>query len=166
MRHRACPWRIPTEAEIERIRGCYDSRMRHLGVLLVHLITTVLKLIRPGGVRALVAESVLAKHPLLSSTVRVWPKNSNQTINVIFHKCFAPVPGAMRQTNKLFDSEVIKKRNTHGLLTVASAWGFAARLSEFRFARDTGHERSCSQNRGENERATVSERNPRISRRA
>ena len=39
--------------------------MRHLIVLLVHLITTVLKLIRPGGVRAVVAESVLAKHQLL-----------------------------------------------------------------------------------------------------
>ena len=39
--------------------------MRHLTVLLVHLITTVLKLSRPGGVRAVVAESVLAKHQLL-----------------------------------------------------------------------------------------------------
>src|SRR5215813_13360758 len=47
------------------IRGCYDWRMRHLTVLLVHLITTVLKLSRPGGVRAVVAESVLAKHQLL-----------------------------------------------------------------------------------------------------
>jgi hypothetical protein len=42
--------------------------MRHLIVLRVHLITTVLKLIRPGGVRAVVAESVLA----------VVCKNSNQ----------------------------------------------------------------------------------------
>src|SRR5262249_25468527 len=39
--------------------------MRHLTVLLVHLITIVLKLSRPGGVRAVVAESVLAKHQLL-----------------------------------------------------------------------------------------------------
>src|SRR6516162_8172991 len=39
--------------------------MRHLIDLLVHLITTVLRLIRPGGVRAVVAESVLAKHQLL-----------------------------------------------------------------------------------------------------
>jgi len=39
--------------------------MRHLTVLLVHLITTVLKLSRPGGVRAVGAESVLAKHQLL-----------------------------------------------------------------------------------------------------
>src|SRR5580765_1527969 len=40
-------------------------RMRDLVILLVHVITTVLKLIRPGGVRAVVAESVLAKHQLL-----------------------------------------------------------------------------------------------------
>lgn len=39
--------------------------MRHLIILLVHLITTVLRILRPGGVRAVVAESVLAKHQLL-----------------------------------------------------------------------------------------------------
>jgi transposase InsO family protein len=39
--------------------------MRHLTILLVHLVTTVLKLSRPGGVCAVVAESVLAKHQLL-----------------------------------------------------------------------------------------------------
>jgi putative transposase len=39
--------------------------MRDLVILLVHVITTVLRLVRPGGVRAVVAESVLAKHQLL-----------------------------------------------------------------------------------------------------
>src|SRR6476646_4338707 len=39
--------------------------MRDLVILLVHVITTVLRLVRPGGVRAVVAESVLAKHHLL-----------------------------------------------------------------------------------------------------
>jgi hypothetical protein len=39
--------------------------MRHVVILLVHLITAVLRLVRPGGVRAIVAESVLAKHQLL-----------------------------------------------------------------------------------------------------
>jgi hypothetical protein len=33
--------------------------MRHLIILVVHLITTVLRLVPPGGVRAVVAESVL-----------------------------------------------------------------------------------------------------------
>ena len=39
--------------------------MRDLIALTVHLITTVLRLARPGGLRAVVAESVLTKHQLL-----------------------------------------------------------------------------------------------------
>ena len=39
--------------------------MRDLIVLLVHVVTTVLRLAQPGGVRAVIAESVLAKHQLL-----------------------------------------------------------------------------------------------------
>src|SRR6516225_10072091 len=39
--------------------------MRDLLVLIVHIITTVFRLGRPGGLRAVVAESVLAKHQLL-----------------------------------------------------------------------------------------------------
>src|SRR5499427_774535 len=34
-------------------------------ILIVHLITTVLRLARPGGLRTVVAESVLTKHQLL-----------------------------------------------------------------------------------------------------
>jgi putative transposase len=39
--------------------------MRDLVILFIHLITTVARLARPGGVRSVVAESVLAKHQLL-----------------------------------------------------------------------------------------------------
>ena len=39
--------------------------MRELIILLVHAIATLLRVVRPGGVRAVVAESVLAKHQLL-----------------------------------------------------------------------------------------------------
>jgi transposase InsO family protein len=39
--------------------------MRDLAVLFVHLIATVVKLLRPGGARAVVAESLLLKHQLL-----------------------------------------------------------------------------------------------------
>ncbi len=39
--------------------------MRDLIVLIVHLIETVFRMVRPGGVRAVVAESVLTKHQLL-----------------------------------------------------------------------------------------------------
>ena len=39
--------------------------MRDLFILLIHLLTTVFRLARPGGVRTVVAESVLDKHQLL-----------------------------------------------------------------------------------------------------
>src|SRR5215467_3764265 len=39
--------------------------MRDLILLIVHVVTTVLRLVEPGGVRAVIAESVLAKHQLL-----------------------------------------------------------------------------------------------------
>jgi putative transposase len=38
--------------------------MRDLIILLVHLFTSVLRIVRPGGVRSVVAESVLIKHQL------------------------------------------------------------------------------------------------------
>src|SRR5215472_316834 len=39
--------------------------MRDLLILILHLVTTVFRLARPGGLRAVVAESVLVKHQLL-----------------------------------------------------------------------------------------------------
>ena len=39
--------------------------MRDLATLLLHLLVTVARLAGPGGARAVVAESVLVRHPLL-----------------------------------------------------------------------------------------------------
>ena len=39
--------------------------MRDLLILIIHLVTTVFRLARRGGLRAVVAESVLVKHQLL-----------------------------------------------------------------------------------------------------
>src|SRR5215475_12661153 len=39
--------------------------MRDLILLLVHVVTTVMRVLQPGGVRAVIAESVLTKHQLL-----------------------------------------------------------------------------------------------------
>jgi hypothetical protein len=44
---------------------CYYSSMRNLAVLVIHLIATLARLLGPGGVRSLVAESLLLKHQLL-----------------------------------------------------------------------------------------------------
>jgi putative transposase len=46
--------------------------MIHLLILAVHLLTTIAKLMRPGGVRAVVAESVLLKHQLIISSRARW----------------------------------------------------------------------------------------------
>jgi hypothetical protein len=39
--------------------------MRHLLVLFIHLLATLVRLFGPGGIRSLVAESLLLKHQLL-----------------------------------------------------------------------------------------------------
>jgi len=39
--------------------------MRDLLILAIHLVVTVAKLLRPGGVRAVAAESLLLKHQLV-----------------------------------------------------------------------------------------------------
>ena len=41
--------------------------MREVLILAVHLLVTIAKLLRPGGVRAVAAESLLLKHQLLIS---------------------------------------------------------------------------------------------------
>jgi hypothetical protein len=39
--------------------------MRDLTILFIHLLTTIAKLMRPGGGRSVVAESLLLKHQLV-----------------------------------------------------------------------------------------------------
>src|SRR5216684_2856820 len=39
--------------------------MRDVVILLVHLMVTAVRLVRPGGLRSIVAESVLLRHQLL-----------------------------------------------------------------------------------------------------
>ena len=43
------------------------ARVRDLLILAIHLLVTFAKLLRPGGVRAVAAESLLLKHQLLIS---------------------------------------------------------------------------------------------------
>ena len=45
--------------------SCYHSAMRHLALLFIHFISTLARLLGPGGVRSLVAESLLLKRQLL-----------------------------------------------------------------------------------------------------
>jgi len=61
-----CAWRIVISPMIPQdFPSCYYSSMRNLAVLVIHLIATLARLLGPGGVRSLVAESLLLKHQLL-----------------------------------------------------------------------------------------------------
>ena len=42
--------------------------MIHLLIFAVHLLATIAKLVHPGGIRVVVAESLLLKHQLLISS--------------------------------------------------------------------------------------------------
>ena len=48
-------------------RRWYRSLMREVLILLVHLLVTIARLLRPGGVRAVAAESLLLKQQLVIS---------------------------------------------------------------------------------------------------
>src|SRR6516162_2664641 len=62
----SCGWRIVISPMIpQNFPSCYYSSMRNLAVLVIHLIATLARLLGPGGVRSLVAESLLLKHQLL-----------------------------------------------------------------------------------------------------
>ena len=50
---------------------CYRSnRMMHLLILAVHLLTTIAKLVRPGGVRAVIAAALLLNPPVSHQSSR------------------------------------------------------------------------------------------------
>src|SRR6184192_3318994 len=62
----ACVWRIVISPAIPQDSPpCYDSLMRNLAVLFIHFIAVLARLLAPGGVRSLVAESLLLKHQIL-----------------------------------------------------------------------------------------------------
>jgi hypothetical protein len=63
---RAGGWRIVISPMIPYDSpSCYHSSMRHFVVLFIHLIAILTQLLQPGGVRSLMAESLLLKDQLL-----------------------------------------------------------------------------------------------------
>src|SRR5438445_12688368 len=55
---------------------CYDSLMRHLVVLLIHFLATLVRLLGPGGVRSIVASMVGSKAAnggQVKTGQRMWP---------------------------------------------------------------------------------------------
>jgi putative transposase len=71
--------------------------MIHLLILAVHLLTTIAKLMRPGGVRAVVAESLLLKHQLvISSRARRRAPNFNSFDRFVLGLASLFVPASRR----------------------------------------------------------------------
>ena len=68
--------------------------MRDLVILFIHLIVTLARLLAPGGMRSVVAESVLVKHQLLIlNRSRDRPPNlrtSDRLVAGLCARCFAP----------------------------------------------------------------------------
>jgi hypothetical protein len=61
-----CGWRIVICPKIPQDSSFrYDSLMRNLAVLFIHFIAVLARFRGPGGVRSLVAESLLLKHQIL-----------------------------------------------------------------------------------------------------
>jgi len=61
-----CGWRIVISPTIPQDSpSCYHSLMRNLPVLFIHFIAVLARLLGPGGVRSLIAESLLLKHQIL-----------------------------------------------------------------------------------------------------
>ena len=61
-----CAWRIVISPTIPQYSpSCYHSLMRNLPVLFIHFIAVLARLLGPGGVRSLIAESLLLKHQIL-----------------------------------------------------------------------------------------------------
>ena len=77
-------------------------------VVFVHLIVTVVRLIKPGGLRAVVAESVLTRHqiPILNrSRKRGLNLRVSDRIIRFMHPAHAPVsPASLRYCAKAIDA--------------------------------------------------------------
>jgi putative transposase len=72
-----CAWRIVISPMIPQdFPSCYDSAMSNLVILFIHFLVTLARLLGPGGVRSIVAESLILKHQLLIVT-RSRPRSPN-----------------------------------------------------------------------------------------
>jgi hypothetical protein len=87
--------------------------MIHLLILAVHLLATIAKLLRPGGVHAVVAESLLKHQLVISSRARRRAPNLNSFDRFVFGLGSLFVP-ASRTGAGLFRSSVARFESTSG----------------------------------------------------
>src|SRR5438034_7992615 len=114
--------------------------MIHLLILAVHLLATIAKLVRPGGVRAVVAESLVLKHQLLiSSCARRRAPNLNSFDRLLlgFGSLFVPasrIPKLaviLKPRTLLRFREALKKRKYRWLFSSGGGTRVEAHLLQF-----------------------------------
>ena len=82
--------------------------MRDLTVLLVHLTTVILQIARPGGVRSVIAESVLMKHQLL-----ILNRSRRRAPNLqVWHRVIAGLCSLWIRPKRLLRSAIAFKPST------------------------------------------------------
>jgi hypothetical protein len=91
--------------------------MRGLVILFIHLVTAVARLARPGGVRPVIAESVLVKHQLL-----ILHRSRQRAPNLRFSdRLVAGWCALFMRPSRLFRSTIVLKPSTllhlHQILT-------------------------------------------------
>ena len=91
--------------------------MRDLAILFIHLVTTVARLARPGGVRSVIAESILVKHQLLIlNRSRQRAPNLRLSDRIVAGWC-----ALFMRPSRLFRSAIVLKPSTllhlHQILT-------------------------------------------------
>ena len=93
--------------------------MKDLLILLAHLLTTVAKLLGPGGARAVVADSLLMKQQLL-----VISRSRRRAPNLSAHDRF--LPG--------FWSLLLNPRRIQRAVVIIHSLGFTIRISRLRMS--------------------------------
>src|SRR3989442_15449453 len=84
----SCPWRIVDLRQNPRLFR--SAKMNDLILLLVHILTTLVRLARPGGVRSVMAESVLMKHQLQFAMDRsLWLRPRFTAPETLAHEIFS-----------------------------------------------------------------------------
>jgi putative transposase len=81
--------------------------MRHLVVLFIHLIAILTQLLQPGGVRSLIAESLLLKHQLLVNRSR----HRSPTLSS-WDRILAGWMALLIRPTRLFRSAIVLKPST------------------------------------------------------
>jgi len=82
--------------------------MRDVAILFIHVLATVLKLIRPGGTRSVVAESLLLKHQLL-----ILNRSRQRAPNLkLFDRVVTGMCAGLIHPARLFRSAIVLKPST------------------------------------------------------